>query len=138
LVNFLWSMKREPGCVSRDVMLSVTTFSFDIAGLELYLPLLVGAQVEIVSRAVAADGMRLRACIERVQPTLMQATPATWHLLLDAGWSGNTSLTALCGGEALPPDLARELCKRTKVLWNMYGPTETTIGPRSSELRLTI
>ncbi|HKR78758.1 MAG TPA: amino acid adenylation domain-containing protein [Nitrospira sp.] len=127
LVNFLWSMKRQPGCVSRDVMLSVTTLSFDIAGLELYLPLIVGAQVEIVSRAVAADGRRLRECIERVQPTLMQATPATWHLLLDAGWSGNASLTALCGGEALPQDLARELCKRTKVLWNMYGPTETTI-----------
>jgi amino acid adenylation domain-containing protein len=127
LVNFLWSMKREPGCVSRDVMLSVTTLSFDIAGLELYLPLIVGAQVEIVSRTVAADGRRLRECIERVQPTLMQATPATWHLLLDAGWSGNASLTALCGGEALPHDLARELCKRTKVLWNMYGPTETTI-----------
>lgn len=127
LVNFLWSMKREPGCASRDVMLSVTTLSFDIAGLELYLPLLVGARVEIVSRAVAADGRRLRECIERVQPTLMQATPATWHLLLDAGWSGNALLTALCGGEALPVDLARKLCKRTKMLWNMYGPTETTI-----------
>ena len=127
LVNFLWSMKAEPGCVSRDVMLSVTTPSFDIAGLELYVPLMVGAQVEIVSRAVAADGRRLRACIERVQPTLMQATPATWHLLLDSGWSGHASLTALCGGEALTHDLARELCKRTNVLWNMYGPTETTI-----------
>ena len=127
LVNFLWSMKRKPGCVSRDVMLSVTTLSFDIAGLELYLPLMVGAQVEIASRAVAADGRRLRECIERVQPTLMQATPATWHLLLDAGWSGNASLTALCGGEALPHDLARKLCERTKMLWNMYGPTETTI-----------
>jgi amino acid adenylation domain-containing protein len=127
LVNFLWSMKREPGCASRDVMLSVTTLSFDIAGLELYLPLLVGAQVEIVSRAVAADGRKLSACIGRVQPTLMQATPATWHLLLDAGWSGNASLTALCGGEALGQDLAKELGKRTKALWNMYGPTETTI-----------
>ncbi len=82
LVNFLWSMKREPGCSSRDLMLSVTTLSFDIAGLELYLPLLVGARVEIASRAVAMDGRQLIQRLKAVQPTLMQATPATWRLLL--------------------------------------------------------
>ncbi|MDP1948166.1 MAG: amino acid adenylation domain-containing protein [Nitrospirota bacterium] len=127
LVNFLWSMKREPGCSAQDILLSVTTLSFDIAGLELYLPLLVGGHVEIVSRAVAMDGYRLRKLFDTIQPTLMQATPATWRLLLDAGWTGSSSLTALCGGEALPVDLAVKLLDRSKALWNMYGPTETTI-----------
>jgi len=127
LMNFLWAMKRQPGCTRGDTILSVTTLSFDIAGLELYLPLLVGGRVEIVSRAVATDGHKLRDAFERVQPTIMQATPATWRLLLEAGWAGSPSLTALCGGEALPHDLAIALRSRTKVLWNMYGPTETTI-----------
>lgn len=127
LTNFLWAMKDQPGCTSRDVMLSVTTLSFDIAALELYLPLLVGGRVELVSRAVAMDGWRLVRTLEAVQPTIMQATPATWRLLLESGWPGSSTLTALCGGEALPPDLASQLLKRTKVLWNMYGPTETTV-----------
>lgn len=127
LMNFLWSMKRQPGCTRADTVLSVTTLSFDIAGLELYLPLLAGGRVEIVSRAVATDGHKLRDTLERVQPTIMQATPATWRLLLEAGWPGSPSLTALCGGEALSQDLAITLRDRTKALWNMYGPTETTI-----------
>lgn len=135
LMNFLWSMKREPGCTRSDTVLSVTTLSFDIAGLELYLPLLVGGRVEIVSRAVATDGHKLRDTFERVRPTIMQATPATWRLLLDAGWAGSSSLTALCGGEALPQDLAIALRDRTKALWNMYGPTETTIWSTVERIR---
>src|SRR5207344_1247451 len=127
LVNFLCSMRQEPGCSAQDVMVSVTTLSFDIAGLELYVPLLVGARVEIVSRAVAMDGRQLRTVCESVQPTIMQATPATWRMLIEAGWLGSKRLTVLCGGEALPPDLAAALLDRTAALWNMYGPTETTI-----------
>lgn len=127
LMNFLWAMKRQPGCTVGDVMLSVTTLSFDIAALELYLPLLTGGRVELVSRAVAMDGWRLMRALEAIQPTIMQATPATWRLLLESGWPGSSALTALCGGEALPPDLASQLLKRTKALWNMYGPTETTV-----------
>jgi len=127
LTNFLWAMKDQPGCTARDVMLSVTTLSFDIAALELYVPLLAGGRVELVSRAVAMDGWRLVRTLETVQPTIMQATPATWRLLLESGWSGSAGLTALCGGEALPLDLASQLLKRVKVLWNMYGPTETTV-----------
>ncbi|BCA53183.1 putative Multi-domain non-ribosomal peptide synthetase [Nitrospira sp. KM1] len=127
LVNFLWSMKQKPGCTDHDVVLAVTTLSFDIAGLELFLPLLCGARVEIVSRMVASDGRQLRECLDRSCATIMQATPATWRLLLESGWTGNKKLTALCGGEALPADLAHELLSRTKTLWNMYGPTETTI-----------
>ena len=127
LVNFLCSMRQEPGCSAQDVMVSVTTLSFDIAGLELYVPLLVGARVEIVSRAVAMDGRQLRTVCESVQPTIMQATPATWRMLIEAGWLGSDRLTVLCGGEALPPDLAGALLDRSAALWNMYGPTETTI-----------
>jgi amino acid adenylation domain-containing protein len=127
LVNFLCSMRQEPGCSAQDVMVSVTTLSFDIAGLELYAPLLVGARVEIVSRAVAMDGWKLRTLCETVQPTIMQATPATWRILIEAGWLGSDRLTVLCGGEALPPDLAAALLDRSAALWNMYGPTETTI-----------
>ena len=127
LVNFLCSMRQEPGCSAQDVMVSVTTLSFDIAGLELYVPLLVGARVEIVSRTVAMDGWKLRTVCEAVQPTIMQATPATWRMLIEAGWLGSDRLTVLCGGEALPPDLAAALLDRSAALWNMYGPTETTI-----------
>ncbi|MDN5942769.1 MAG: amino acid adenylation domain-containing protein, partial [Nitrospira sp.] len=127
LVNFLWSIRQEPGCSAQDVLLSVTTLSFDIAGLELYLPLLVGARVEIATRAVAMDGRQLRALCETVQPTIMQATPATWRMLVEAGWQGSNRLTILCGGEPLPPDLAASLLDRSVALWNMYGPTETTI-----------
>ncbi|MEO8338251.1 MAG: amino acid adenylation domain-containing protein [Nitrospirota bacterium] len=127
LVNFLCSMRQKPGCSAQDVMVSVTTLSFDIAGLELYVPLLVGARVEIVSRAVAMDGRQLRTVCETVQPTIMQATPATWRMLIEAGWLGSHKLTVLCGGEALPPDLAMALLDRSAALWNMYGPTETTI-----------
>ncbi len=127
LVNFLCSIRHEPGCSAHDVMLSVTTISFDIFGLELYVPLLVGARVEIAGRAVAMDGRQLRALCETVQPTIMQATPATWRMLIEAGWLGGKNLTVLCGGEALPPDLATSLLDRSGALWNMYGPTETTI-----------
>ncbi len=127
LVNFLCSIRQEPGCSAQDVMLSVTTLSFDIAGLELYVPLLVGARVEIATRAVAMDGRQLRALCEAVQPTIMQATPATWRMLVEAGWQGSHRLTILCGGEALPSDLAALLLDRCLALWNMYGPTETTI-----------
>ncbi|MGC4099605.1 MAG: amino acid adenylation domain-containing protein [Nitrospira sp.] len=127
LVNFLWSIRHEPGCSADDIMLSVTTLSFDIAGLELYVPLLVGARIEIASRTVAMDGRQLRALCETVQPTIMQATPATWRMLVEAGWLGSNGLTILCGGEPLPPDLAASLLDRSRALWNMYGPTETTI-----------
>ncbi len=127
LVNFLSSILREPGCSAHDVMLSVTTISFDIFGLELYVPLVAGARVEIADRAVAMDGRQLRDLCERARPTIMQATPATWRMLVEAGWLGSKSLTVLCGGEALPSDLAASLLDRSIALWNMYGPTETTI-----------
>jgi amino acid adenylation domain-containing protein len=125
LVNFLESMRERPGLAAGDRLLAVTSLSFDIAGLELFLPLLAGAQVEIASRALAADGPRLLSRLG--EATVLQATPSTWRLLLDAGWRGGEGLQALCGGEALPPKLAAEIAARAGSLWNMYGPTETTI-----------
>jgi surfactin family lipopeptide synthetase A len=127
LVNFLTSMRREPGLVSNDVLLAVTTLSFDIAGLELFLPLITGARVVIAGAEVAMDGARLSSLMTVCGATVMQATPATWRLLLDGGWQGNRELKILCGGEAWPRALADELLPRCHSLWNMYGPTETTI-----------
>lgn len=127
VVNFLTSMQREPGLAPDDRLLAVTTLSFDIAVLELLLPLTVGAQVILASRDDALDGVALRRLFEHAQVTVMQATPATWRLLIENGWQGHARFKALCGGEALPLDLAESLLARSGELWNMYGPTETTV-----------
>ena len=118
----------------QDTLLAVTTISFDIAGLELYLPLIVGGRLVLVSRETAADGDRLQGELSRSGATVMQATPATWRLLLEAGWQGKKNLKILCGGEAMPRELARELLKRGSSVWNMYGPTETTIWSSTSQI----
>jgi len=127
LMNFLHSMRQAPGLTEKDVLLFVTTLSFDIAGLELYLPLLTGACVVVTSGETAADGRQLLTALADFGVTVMQATPATWRMLLESGWRGNQHLKILCGGEALPRELAHQLLARGAVLWNMYGPTETTI-----------
>ncbi len=127
LVNFLCSMRADPGITAHDLLLSVTTLSFDIAGLELYLPLLVGATVVLATAEEAHDARLLQALLARHPVTLLQATPATWRLLLADGWPGAPALRALCGGEALPADLAAQLRPRVADLINLYGPTETTI-----------
>jgi amino acid adenylation domain-containing protein len=127
LVNFLSSMARVPGIAPEDVLVSVTTLSFDIAGLELYLPLMTGARVVLASRETASDGVALLRLLSASGATMMQATPATWRLLLAAGWEGTPPIRALCGGEALPRDLADRLLERASSVWNLYGPTETTI-----------
>ena len=126
-VNFLCSMQRQPGLGADDVLLAVTTLSFDIALLELFLPLLSGARVVIATAEEAADGLQLLDLLQSSGATVMQATPATWRMLLASGWEGNSDLKILCGGEALPRDLADALLARSAELWNMYGPTETTV-----------
>ncbi len=118
-----------------DVVPALTSPSFDISGLEMLLPLVNGAAVAIVNRETASDGRRLRQFLTASGATLVQATPATWRLLLEAGWAGDRRQTLLCGGEPLPPNLARDLIPRCCALWNMYGPTETTIW--SSAHRIT-
>ncbi len=127
LLNFLLSMQISPGISSRDKLLAVTTISFDIAGLELFLPLIAGAEVVITENEEARDGRILLDLIEREKITMMQATPATWKMMINSSWKKHFPLKVLCGGEALPQDLAKELLSRSNALWNMYGPTETTV-----------
>lgn len=127
LLNLLQSMRRRPGMKAGDRLLAVTTVAFDIAGLELLLPLLAGGTVVLADRDTVMAPDRLAAVIDRHGITHMQATPAAWRLLLDSGWPGCARLTALCGGEALDAALAARLRDRVAVLWNLYGPTETTI-----------
>lgn len=127
VVNFLLSMQRSPGITAQDVLLAITTISFDIAALELFLPLTVGACVVLARREITIDGKALSHAINSFNVTLLQATPATWQLLLDAGWQGKKDMRMLCGGEALSTKLATRLVRYGAELWNMYGPTETTI-----------
>lgn len=134
LANFLYAMRAAPGLTDNDILLAVTTLSFDIAGLEIYLPLAVGACVVLASREVAADGRRLPVALENACATVMQATPATWRMLIENGWSGRSGLKILCGGEALPRELAMQLLERSTELWNMYGPTETTIWSTAGKI----
>ena len=133
--NLLRSMSHAPGLDSHDRLLALTTLSFDIAALELFLPLINGAQLIVATRETASDPEQLMAEMERHNVTMMQATPATWRMLLEAGWPGVPPIKILCGGEALPADLAQALRRRGKSLWNMYGPTETTIWSLVSEVQ---
>ena len=135
VVNFLLSMQSEPGLSPEDTLLAVTTMSFDIAVLEIFLPLITGAQVVLASREVAYDGHRLIKMLNDTGATIMQATPATWRLLIESGWQGNPQLKSLCGGEALPKDLALLLLDRVGELWNMYGPTETTVWSTTVQIQ---
>ena len=135
LTNFLWSMKQTPGLTSSDRLLAVTTLSFDIAGLELFLPLICGAEIVIAPSEAKTDGRVLAQLIEDASVTVMQATPTTWKMLLAANWQGSPGLKMLCGGEELTRDLAGRLLPCGAALWNMYGPTETTIW--SSAARIT-
>jgi amino acid adenylation domain-containing protein len=134
VVNFLQAMRQQLDLTEGDRLLSVTTLSFDIAVLELFFPLTVGASVELVSRALAGDGLGLAKRLAASGPIVMQATPATWRLLLEAGWQGERQLQILCGGEAFPRTLANQLLSRGRILWNLYGPTETTVWSAAYEV----
>ena len=138
LIRFLHSMQARLALNTDDVWLAVTTLSFDIAALELYLPLLAGATIELATRETVADGRRLAALVDASHASVMQATPMGWRVLLDGGWQGRREtgapIRALCGGEALPVDLADALQTRGVQLWNMYGPTETTIWSSAARL----
>lgn len=134
LVNFLISMQKEPGMSSADKLLAVTTISFDIAGLELFLPLVSGAEIVLADTPTAKDGKALLDIIRREEITVMQATPYTWRILLEAGWDKKTPVKVICGGEALPQELAQKLTDRASSVWNVYGPTETTIWSTVKQL----
>lgn len=127
LVNLLTSVQQTPGMSAPDVVLAITTLSFDIAASEILLPLTVGARIVLATRDLASDGPSLLRLIRSQKVTFVDATPATWRLLLGAGWEGGEGLKAICTGEAMPRELAEEIRCRTASLWNGYGPTETTV-----------
>jgi len=127
MLNFLLSMQKSPGMTENDRILAITTLSFDIAVLELYLPLITGAQIILVTSEDVLDSFKLIELIEECNVTVLQATPSSWKMLLDANWKGNSNLKALTGGEPINPPLAKKLLERCSELWNMYGPTETTV-----------
>lgn len=127
VLNFLLAMRDQPGLTKSDRLLAVTTISFDIHVLELFLPLLVGAHLVLASKEQSASWQTLQSFIDQYGITVMQATPATWRMLLSQGWLPHAPLKILIGGEALPRDLRPQLHAASRELWNMYGPTETTV-----------
>jgi acyl-coenzyme A synthetase/AMP-(fatty) acid ligase/acyl carrier protein len=133
-VNLLISAGKTIAFAPEDKLLSVTTLSFDIAALEIFLPLISGGQLILASQRTASDGTMLADLIDSSQATVMQATPTTWRLLIESGWKGNKELRVLCGGEALSRSLADALTERVRKVWNFYGPTETTIWSTAWEV----
>jgi amino acid adenylation domain-containing protein len=136
LVNILTDLKQRLSITPNDKLLAVTTIAFDIAALELFLPLITGAQVVLPPQTALVDPHQLATCIEHHQITIMQATPATWRLLLASGWEGKPDLKILCGGEALDNTLAQQLLSCSQEVWNLYGPTETTIWSAAQKLSI--
>ncbi|MCW1912297.1 amino acid adenylation domain-containing protein [Luteolibacter sp. GHJ8] len=127
LANFLLSMAEQPGFKEGQSLLAITTVSFDISALEIFLPLVAGGTVDLVPGKTSRDPAALIARITETKPDVMQATPATWKMLMDAGWQGSPDLKILCGGEAMDLPLAKRLVKLGREAWNLYGPTETTV-----------
>ena len=127
LINFLLAMQQKPGFTSDNCLLAVTTLSFDIAVLELYLPLISGGTLVIASKEQAIDSDQLCKTIDDYDVDVMQATPTTWRGLLSRGFVPKEGFKALCGGEAFPEDLAEQMASCCSQVWNMYGPTETTV-----------
>ena len=127
VTNFLTSLTRSPGIMPDDIVLALTTLSFDISVLEVFGPMFVGATIAIVDRNTAKDGGLLIDAIERHEVSVVQATPSTWRFLLEAGWQGGEKFRCYSGGEPLPRDIIQPLLDRCSQLWNLYGPTETTV-----------
>jgi amino acid adenylation domain-containing protein len=131
LVNLLAHMATEPGLQAGETMLGVTTFAFDLSVPDLYLPLFTGATLALARPQQATDPAALGQLIAASGASLMQATPSTWRMLLDDGWTPPQPMRAVIGGEAVPPELAARLRDLLDGLWNFYGPTETTVWSTS-------
>lgn len=127
LLNFLMSMQKSPGISKTDLLFAVTTYSFDISILEFFVPLISGATLYIANHKTLSDYRSILESLQKIQPTILQATPSFFQLLVNGGWTGSNKLKVLCGGDALSQDLANKLLNGCSELWNMYGPTETTI-----------
>nr|WP_321223483.1 amino acid adenylation domain-containing protein [uncultured Psychroserpens sp.] len=137
LVNLLYSFIETPGIEQSDTLISITTISFDIAMAELFAPLLRGAKLVLTNEETAKDTRLLLDVMTNEAVTMMQATPATWQMLLDSGWDEHLPIRAISTGEALPLELAKKILKRVNQLWNLYGPTETTIWSAMTQINST-
>ena len=135
VINVLTHVREALGLTEQDTVPLLANICFDISVMELFLPLVVGARLVVVSPQAAVDGERIKEMLSDCKVTMMHATPATWRLLLQAGWSGATNLAILSGGEALHRELAARLLTKGSSLWNLYGPTETTIYSSAAEYR---
>lgn len=136
LLNFLCSMAHQFELDATSSILAITTISFDIAYLELYLPLINGGKVFLADKTIGLDVFGLQGLLAKHQPSHLQATPATWQLLIDSGWENEEQITLLTGGEAIKEPLKEALVKISpNQVWNMYGPTETTIWSASKALK---
>ncbi|MBO9730363.1 MAG: non-ribosomal peptide synthase/polyketide synthase [Chitinophaga sp.] len=127
LINFLRAMVAQLEFSAAHSILAITTYSFDISCLELYTPLIAGGKIYLAEREDVIDGNKLHTLLAQWRPTHMQATPSTWQMLLESGWQNEENVTLLTGGEALPVALKKRLTDISRSIWNMYGPTETTI-----------
>ncbi|GHI04295.1 hypothetical protein AQI88_26020 [Streptomyces cellostaticus] len=127
LVNFLHSVRQDPGMGPDDRIVALTPIGFDISLLEILLPLLCGASVQVLSDEARTSAALLAERIDRGGATVVQATPSTWRILKTVGWRAGRPMTLLCGGEALDRDLAEYLLSQSAAVYNMYGPTEATI-----------
>lgn len=135
VTNFIESMANVPGFTADDILLAVTTLSFDISVLELFLPLYKGGTVVIAQKSEVINGSALMKLMDQYSVSFLQATPVTWNILIHSGWEGNPKLKALCGGEAISISLIKELLPRVGELWNMYGPTETTVWSTCGQIK---
>ena len=134
LVDNLFAMKQRLSFTQKHSFLALATYSFDPAYLELFLPLITGGVVYIASQEAVSDTAELQILINQYQPSYLQATPTTWQLLMDSKWKNETKLIALTGGEAISMNLKEYLVKISPKVWNLYGPTETTIWSTTKEL----
>ena len=135
LVNFLQSMQKEPGINAGDLLLSITNYTFDISMLEFFLPLVSGAQVRLLNNEDSKDPYKIRKYIAEERPAILQGTPTVLNEVFEESWAGEPSLKVLSGGEYLYPELGVRLLQKSGSLWNMYGPTETTIWSLVQEIK---
>jgi amino acid adenylation domain-containing protein len=135
LLNLIDALQKRIGFSATDRWLSVTTPAFDISLLEMLMPLYTGAFVYLTSYREASEPASLTQRLQEHRIDVMQATPTHWRMLVDTGWQGAASLKVLCGGEALSKPLHSALLDKVATVWNMYGPTETTIWSSAVELQ---
>ncbi len=137
VLNLLQSMQKFPGAEPDDVFCALTTLSFDISVIEILLPLYSGASVVIVEKETSLFADKFVALLDKFSVTFLQATPATFRLLISHGWLPSTKMKVLCGGEPFPVDLAKSLLARADSVWNVYGPTETTVWSTVHQVETT-